>query len=99
MMKFIVEHLEKRLYKWCIIEYTHISEIVGKSNLIFTNVKPGDVKKLSSLGKVYTKSVKSMNLKRICLLDPDVDKTLSKSDSKKFDYILLLPILHHVPRA
>ena len=37
-MKFIIEHLEPELYDWCLIEYEHISKIVGKENLIFTNI-------------------------------------------------------------
>ena len=38
-MKFIIEHLEPELFEWCLIEYEHISSIVGKNNLIFTNIK------------------------------------------------------------
>ncbi len=37
-MKFIIEHLEPELYPWCLIEYKHISKIVGKNNLIYTNI-------------------------------------------------------------
>ena len=66
MPKFIIEHLEPRLWKWCLVEYRHISEIVGKRNLIFTNVKKlGE--KLKDLGKVESKSVKEMNLKNACV--------------------------------
>ena len=73
-MKFIIEHLEPRLFKWCIIEYTHISEIVGKDNLIFTNIRENDIKKLEKLGEVYTKSVKKMNFDNSCVLDPFAKK-------------------------
>jgi len=37
-MKYAIEHFGK-LFKWYYIEYAHISKIVGKKNLIFTNVK------------------------------------------------------------
>src|SRR3989338_4192947 len=37
-MRFVVEHLEPELYEWCLIEYEHISKIVDKNNLIFTNI-------------------------------------------------------------
>ena len=35
-MKFIIEHLEDEVWEWCILEYRHMSEFVGKENLIFT---------------------------------------------------------------
>lgn len=94
-MKFIIEHLEPKLYKWCIIEYTHISEIVGKDNLIFTNIKKNDVQKLDKLGKVYTKSVKDMTFKNSCVLDPFAKKELTCDD--KFDYMILGGILGDEP--
>ena len=68
-MKFVVEHLETELHDWCLIEYEHISEIVGKDNLIFTNIKKQkDVKKLQKYGAVYEKSVSELNTKNICVL-------------------------------
>jgi len=36
---YIIEHLEPKLFPWCMIEYKHISKTVGKSNLWFTNIK------------------------------------------------------------
>jgi len=39
MAIFIIEHLEPRLWEWCLIEYESISKLVGKENLWFTNVK------------------------------------------------------------
>ena len=98
-MKYIIEHLEPRLYKWCFIEYSHISKIVGKNNLIFTNIKTDKMKnKLSKLGKVYQDSIVNLNDfkdKRICLLNADAEKTL---DSKEhFDYLLFGGILGDNP--
>ena len=56
-MKFAVEHLEPELFEWCLIEYRHVSEIVGKNNLIFTNIKnEKDKKILKKFGIVYDKS-------------------------------------------
>ena len=49
-MKFVIEHLESELYEWCLIEYEHISKIVGKDNLTFTNIKSEDKKKLRDYG-------------------------------------------------
>ena len=96
-MKFIIEHLEPELFKWCLLEYQHISSIVGKNNLIFANIKKKDSKKLSSLGKVEFKSVKKLNLKRVCILDPFATKTLSPKDSEIFDYLILGGILGNEP--
>jgi len=91
-MKVILEHLEAEVYKWCQIEYNHISKIVGKKNLIFTNVKKGKAK-LKNLGEVKTKSVKDLNLKRICVLDPQAPKVLSPKDAENFDYFVFGGIL------
>jgi len=94
-MRYVIEHLEPRLYKWCILEYKHISEIVGKQNLLFTNVKPDDIEKLKEFGEVHTKSVKDMALKNSCVLDPFAEKELSSSDD--FDYLILGGILGDEP--
>ena len=94
-MKYIVEHLEKNVYKWCLIEYTHISKIVGKENLIFTNVKK-DKKKLEKLGEVREKSVKELNLKNACVLDPNAEITLSSKDNS-FGYLIFGGILGDYP--
>ncbi len=93
-MKFIVEHLEPELFEWCLIEYKHISKIVGKNDLIFTNVKKGK-NKLIKYGKVYSESVSKLNLRNACILDPSAGKTLSKKDN--FDYIILGGILGDYP--
>ncbi|MEK6921972.1 MAG: hypothetical protein AABX82_08835 [Nanoarchaeota archaeon] len=76
-MKYIIEHMDPELFDWCLLEYTHISEIVGKENLIFTNIKKAEEKKkLETLGSVEQKSVKELNLKSVCILDPAASKTL-----------------------
>jgi ribosome biogenesis SPOUT family RNA methylase Rps3 len=96
-MKFIIEHMEPEMYEWCVIEYKHISEIVGKENLIFTNVKKG-ADLIKGFGKIYSESVKELKLAKICLLDPSADKVLSSSDKSKFDYFLFGGILGDFPR-
>jgi len=94
-MRFVIEHLEPRLWKWCLLEYKHISEIVGKDKLIFTNIRPKDEEKLAGLGKVYAKSIKESRWSRICVLDPFAERTLSTSDS--FHYLALGGILGDSP--
>ncbi len=93
-MKFIIEHLEKKLYPWCLIEYKEISKIVGKNNLIFTNTNS---KKLKNLGEVKKESVKKLRLKNACLLDPKAGKTLASEESAKFDYFIFGGILGDFP--
>ncbi len=93
-INYIVEHLEPRLFEWCILEYRHISRLVGKENLVFTNVKK-DSKKLKSLGKVYKESVSSIKFKNACILDPLAYKTLAASDT--FDCLILGGILGDFP--
>src|SRR3989338_2394151 len=95
-MKYVIEHLEPKVFKWCVLEYRHISETVGRKNLIFTNVKNGR-KLLEPLGKVYKESINELKLKNACVLDISAEKTLGKADNK-FDYILLGGILGDYPR-
>lgn len=94
---FIIEHLESELYEWCVIEYKHISKIVGKENLWFTNIRDEDVNKLSSYGKVFTQSVKSMDLQNICILDPESSLQLTPENSKPIEYFIFGGILGDYP--
>ena len=96
-MKFIIEHLEKELYNWCLIEYKNISKFIGKDNLIITNIKTKDIKKLKNLCRVETKSIKNLNLKNSCLLDPAAKKELTSKD-KKFDDFIFGGILGDYPQ-
>jgi len=95
---YIIEHLEPELFEWCLIEYENISKIVGKENLWFTNVgnkKKSDRKKLEKFGKVFSKSVKEMNLENACILDPESKKILKPKDN--FDYYIFGGILGDYP--
>jgi ribosome biogenesis SPOUT family RNA methylase Rps3 len=95
---FIIEHLEPKLWSWCLIEYEHISETVGKENLWFTNIKNKlDGKKLSSLGKVFKESITKMNLPNLCVLDPEAKETLSPKSATDFEYFLFGGILGDYP--
>jgi ribosome biogenesis SPOUT family RNA methylase Rps3 len=97
MTKLVIEHLEPKLWKWCMVEYKHISDSVGKENVIFTNIKsPSERKTLEKLGKVIEKSIKDIKLKNLCVLDPGAKATLTSKD-RKFDYLLLGGILGDFP--
>lgn len=102
-MRYIIEHLEPRIYSWCLIEYENISQIVGKENTIFTNIKTNKQKeKLLKLGKVYKESIRELALttfknKRLCLLDANAEETLAPKDAKNFDFLILGGILGDNP--
>jgi ribosome biogenesis SPOUT family RNA methylase Rps3 len=96
MPTYIIEHLEPRIYKWCLIEYKNISRIVGKDNLWFTNIKRKN-KNLESLGKVIKESVSELNLKNACVLDPEAPKLLNPEETKSFDYFIFGGILGDSP--
>src|SRR3989338_10337954 len=85
---FIIEHLEPKLWPWCIIEYKHISRTVRKKNVWFTNIKKSDVRKLEKYGKVFTQSIKSMRLENPYLLDPEAKQTLTPENSRPFQYFI-----------
>lgn len=96
-MKYVIEHLEKGIGKWCLIEYFHISAIVGKENLIFTNMKNG--KKIKLLGKTTGKKAKdflsSVDPEKVCLLDPGAETTLLPED--RFEFLVFGGILGDYP--
>jgi len=95
---FIIEHLEPRLWKWCFIEYKHISKIVGRKNLFFTNIKnENDAEKLADHGVVLKNSIKELPLKNVCVLDPESDKTLTPKSAEKFEYFIFGGILGDYP--
>ncbi|MEK6892096.1 MAG: SAM-dependent methyltransferase [Nanoarchaeota archaeon] len=103
-MKFIIEHLEPELFEWCLIEYEHISKIVGKNDLIFTNIKnKNDVSKLKKFGNVFDGSFSELNNKlnfnknKICILSQYAQKTLETNDKNKFEYFVFGGILGDKP--
>ncbi len=92
-MKYVIEHLEPELNEWSIIEYRHISKLVGNGNLIITNVK--DSKELEGYAEIKKESINSLKLKNSCVLDPCAKKTLSPDE--KFDYFIFGGILGNSP--
>ncbi len=71
-----------KVWKWCYLEYKHISSIVGKEHLWFTNVKNG-AEKLKKLGKVFRQSVAGMKLENPVIIDAEANKTLAPKEAKK----------------
>ena len=96
-MKYIIEHLEPEMYEWCVIEYRHMSEIVGKDNLIFTNLKDVKGKEKLTFGKIEDERVENLKFDNICILDPNAEKALTSND--KFNYLIFGGILgDHPPK-
>ncbi len=96
MPTYIIEHLEPKMWKWCQIEYKHISQMVGRPNLWITNVKKGSIP-LQKCGKVIKKSVVQLPLSKACVLDPDAEKILTPVDARNFDCFIFGGILGNDP--
>ncbi len=93
----VIEHLEKELYPWCLIEYSHISKIVGKDNLVFTNINKEDKSKLQKYGSVYEKSISELNFNGLCILSQYSKNMLKTIDKSKFRYFVFGGILGDNP--
>ena len=96
-MKCIIEHLEPQVFAWCIMEYKHISRIVGKENCIFTNVPKEEHHKLLGFGSVHEEKAKDLGFSDVCLLDPESDDLLTPADADVFTYYLFGGILGDFP--
>ncbi len=93
-MLYIIEHLEP-LSKWVKLEYAHCSKIVGKKNLLFTNVVNKEEQGfLKDLGSVEEKSIIELFPKEeIIVLEPQAETRLQKDDFKKYKKIIIGGIL------
>eukprot|EP00048_Salpingoeca_helianthica_P018444 m.242015 g.242015 ORF g.242015 m.242015 type:complete len:215 (+) comp25055_c0_seq1:41-685(+) len=99
MVVYVIEHLEEAMGPWCLCEYRNIAKIVGPQNVLFTNVSESDAKLLPEGVQWTTKSVLTMGLEKVGLLDLDADQELQPADKDKMDYLLFGGILgDHPPR-
>ena len=104
MMKltFVIEHLETEMGKWLLFEYEHASEIVGKNNLLFTNVKKENEKlAFSKLGAVEEKSAAEIfNPEKVIVLDPKAELPLKHEDFAGKKAVIIGGILgDHPPKG
>jgi ribosome biogenesis SPOUT family RNA methylase Rps3 len=74
-----------------------MSYIVGKENLIFTNIPEKERHKLERFGKVYSESVLNLRFSRCCLLDSVAEQELATKDKEKFEYFIFGGILGDNP--
>ena len=91
---FIIEHLEKRTWRWCEIEYENAAKLIKPYPLIITNLKKGN-KVFEKFAKLEKKSIVDMdfNWERVCVLDPKAKEELKPEDKEKFDYFVFGGIL------
>lgn len=94
MAVFVIEHLEPELYEWCMLEYKHVSSVVGRERVLFTNVES---KELEKYGSVDKRSVVELNLKNACVLDPEAAETLTPEKAKQFQNFIFGGILGDSP--
>jgi len=97
---FVIEHLEPRLGRWVLIEYEHASLIVGRENLVFTNVKRG-CKRLQRYGAVRRESaIELFDVDEAIVLDPKAGKLLEPSDFDNAKIVIIGGILgDHPPKG
>ncbi len=99
-MIYVIEHLEEELGEWCLIEYEHISKIVGAGNLWITNLRGMNGKeKLEKFSKVFDEEAINIigDSDEVGILDPEVEKTLRRSDCFKIKYFVFGGILGDYP--
>lgn len=93
-MLYVVEHLEKELFPWCIIEYRHITKIVGKKNVLFTNLRyKKDCDKIRGFARAVPGSYTTLGLKGVCVLDQTATDELTPDDKESFSAIVIGGIL------
>ena len=101
---FVIEHLEDEVGKWVLLEYENVARIVGKENLIITNIR--NCGELGKIAKCVNKDVTSFLRKHeqdnIVVLDPKADKVLEPWDfiDNKLNIIIIGGILgDHPPKG
>ncbi len=98
-MLWVIEHLEN-LSEWVKLEYAHCSKIIGRKNLLFTNVRAANERKvLGRWGGVDARSATEIFEKeKIIVLEPKAQGSmLTATDFKKHKKILIGGILGDFP--
>ena len=83
-IEIAIEHLEPRLSKWILLEYSHVSKMIGRDKLHFTNVvNEKDRRILEKYGIVHKESIVELIQDRwdnILVLEPKANKLLKPKD-------------------
>jgi len=94
MPLFVIEHLEPKVYPWCILEYKHISSVVRKNNLLITKTAN---KKLATFAKTSKKSINELTFDTPCILDPEAKETLTPKIAATYHSFIFGGILGDYP--
>ncbi|MEM2251403.1 MAG: SAM-dependent methyltransferase [Candidatus Hadarchaeales archaeon] len=96
--QIVIEHLEPRLSDWLLAEYSHAAEILD-GNLLITNVKlKSERRKLSKFCRAVKESVAEVfDSRRLLVLDPQAEKSLSGKDFSGMDGVVIGGILGDDP--
>lgn len=98
--RIIIEHLEKVVGRWIWLEYRHVSRMVGRKNLLITNVrKRRDATKLAEIASIANLSITELPFERgkLIILDPKAKINLDYQDLKGDKLIVLGGILGDCP--
>ena len=96
----IIEHLEKVVGRWVWLEYRHVSRMIGRENLLITNVKKRkDAIKLAEIAGIANLSITKLPFDRskLIILDPKAEIVLDHQDLKGDKWIILGGILGDCP--
>ncbi|HEW93851.1 hypothetical protein DRN84_01600 [Candidatus Geothermarchaeota archaeon] len=94
-VKIVIEHLEDRYSLWLLYEYINASTLVGRDNIIYSNIKSSRVRRiLSRYGLVLDYRIGSVVREEdMIILDPSAPKTIEQRDIKYNTYIVVGGIL------
>jgi ribosome biogenesis SPOUT family RNA methylase Rps3 len=98
-MLFVIEHLEPKLSEWLFIEYSSAARIVGRDNLMITNLKSsGELGRLSKISRTERKRVGDVfDQTELVVLDPRARKKLSPADFEGKKAVVVGGILGNDP--
>ena len=83
-VKIVIEHLEDCYSLWLLYEYINASTLVGRDNIIYSNIKSSRVRRiLSRYGLVLDSRIGSIVREEdMIILDPSAPKTIEQRDIK-----------------
>ncbi|MEM2874682.1 MAG: SAM-dependent methyltransferase [Candidatus Hadarchaeales archaeon] len=95
----MIEHLEPRLSDWLLMEYSSASRIVGRENLLITNVRsPGERARLSTIAKVRReRAFRAFRPRDLVILDPLAEMELDFRDLEQKRAVVIGGILGDDP--
>ncbi|MCD6368967.1 MAG: hypothetical protein J7L38_04125 [Thermoproteales archaeon] len=105
MVIYVIEHLEPVVSKWVWFEYKNVSHIVGKENLVISNIRdPAERKLLTKIAFMVLEesilSLKSFKQEDMIVLDPQAPHVLEPKDVKENTVFVIGGIMgDHPPKG